>query len=84
MMTIRTTWADVFWLSLFCVIGHILLHGRQEVILEVGVDADIVVGRLHHDGHQRRDEQNSLRMRFEWTTGPAHLSRIRWAHAKNM
>jgi HTH-type transcriptional regulator/antitoxin HigA len=34
MMTIRGAWADVFWLGLFHEIGHLLLHGRQEVILE--------------------------------------------------
>ena len=34
MITIRGKWADVFWFSLFHEIGHILLHGRQEVILE--------------------------------------------------
>ena len=39
MMTIRGAWADVFWFSLFHELGHILLHGRQEVILE-NDDAD--------------------------------------------
>lgn len=34
MITIRGKWADVFWFSLFHEIGHILLHGRQAVILE--------------------------------------------------
>ena len=39
MMTIRGAWADVFWFSLFHELGHVLLHGRQEVILETD-DAD--------------------------------------------
>ena len=39
LMTIRGAWADVFWFSLFHEIGHLLLHGRQEVILE-NDDAD--------------------------------------------
>jgi HTH-type transcriptional regulator/antitoxin HigA len=34
MMTIRGAWADIFWFSLFHELGHIVLHGRQEVILE--------------------------------------------------
>ena len=34
MMTLRYRWADVFWFSLFHELGHILLHGRQAVILE--------------------------------------------------
>lgn len=34
MITIRGKWADIFWFSLFHEIGHILLHGRQTVILE--------------------------------------------------
>ena len=39
MMTIRGAWADIFWFSLFHELGHILMHGRQEVILE-NDDAD--------------------------------------------
>ncbi len=34
MLTLRFKWADIFWFSLFHEIGHILLHGRQAVILE--------------------------------------------------
>ncbi len=34
MLTIRGKWGDIFWFSLFHEIGHILLHGRQAVILE--------------------------------------------------
>lgn len=36
MLTIRGKWADIFWFSLFHEIGHILLHGKQTVILEDG------------------------------------------------
>jgi HTH-type transcriptional regulator/antitoxin HigA len=36
MITIRFKWADIFWFSLFHEIGHILLHGKQAVILEDG------------------------------------------------
>jgi len=39
MMTVRGAWADVFWFGLFHELGHLLLHGRQEVILESD-DAD--------------------------------------------
>lgn len=35
MLTIRGSWADIFWFSLFHELGHILLHlSKQEVILE--------------------------------------------------
>lgn len=34
LLTIRGSWADMFWFSLFHEIAHILLHGRQEVFLE--------------------------------------------------
>jgi HTH-type transcriptional regulator/antitoxin HigA len=35
MLTLRGSWADVFWFSLFHELGHILLHlSKQEVILE--------------------------------------------------
>jgi HTH-type transcriptional regulator/antitoxin HigA len=34
MLTIRGKWADIFWFSLFHEIGHILLHSKQDVILE--------------------------------------------------
>jgi HTH-type transcriptional regulator/antitoxin HigA len=38
-MTIRGSWADIFWFSLFHELGHILLHDKRDVILE-GDDAD--------------------------------------------
>lgn len=38
-MTIRGSWADVFWFSFFHEIGHLLLHDKREVILE-DEDAD--------------------------------------------
>lgn len=34
MVTLRCSWADIFWFSLFHEIGHLLLHGKKEVILE--------------------------------------------------
>ena len=34
MMTIRYKWADIFWFSLCHEIGHILLHGRNVMVLE--------------------------------------------------
>jgi len=39
MMTVRGAWADIFWFGIFHELGHLLLHGRQEVILESD-DAD--------------------------------------------
>ena len=38
MVTIRGKWADIFWFSLLHEIAHILLHGKQAVILEDGDD----------------------------------------------
>jgi HTH-type transcriptional regulator/antitoxin HigA len=34
LLTIRGSWADMFWFSLFHEIAHILLHGKQEIFLE--------------------------------------------------
>ncbi|NUM73322.1 HigA family addiction module antidote protein [candidate division KSB1 bacterium] len=35
MLTLRGSWADIFWFSLFHELGHILLHlSKQDVILE--------------------------------------------------
>ncbi|MFQ5707685.1 MAG: HigA family addiction module antitoxin [bacterium] len=34
MLTIRCSWADIFWFSLFHEIGHLLLHSKQMVFLE--------------------------------------------------
>ncbi len=48
MMTLRYGWADIFWFSLFHELGHILLHGRNTVILE-GPDKD--------PKHQRQEKQ---------------------------
>jgi HTH-type transcriptional regulator/antitoxin HigA len=35
LLTLRGSWADIFWFSLFHEIGHLLLHKRQSVFLEV-------------------------------------------------
>lgn len=35
-MTIRGSWADVFWFSFFHELGHVLRHGKREVFLEDG------------------------------------------------
>lgn len=34
MMSIRGSWADIFWFSLFHEIGHILLHDKRHTFLE--------------------------------------------------
>lgn len=34
MMSIRGSWADIFWFSLFHEIGHVLLHDKRHVFLE--------------------------------------------------
>jgi len=34
MMTLRYKWADIFWFSLYHELGHVLLHGRNTVVLE--------------------------------------------------
>lgn len=38
MMSIRGSWADIFWFSLFHEIGHVLLHDRRHTFLENMVD----------------------------------------------
>ena len=38
MMTIRGSWADIFWFSLFHELGHILLHDKRHTFLEDGID----------------------------------------------
>jgi HTH-type transcriptional regulator/antitoxin HigA len=38
MMTIRGSWADIFWSSLFHELGHILLHDKRHTFLEDGLD----------------------------------------------
>ncbi len=39
MMTLRGSWADIFWFSLFHELGHILLHDKRHVFLEDGTPA---------------------------------------------
>ncbi|MEN8245917.1 MAG: HigA family addiction module antitoxin [Thermodesulfobacteriota bacterium] len=34
MITIRYKWADIFWFSLYHELGHVLLHGRNMIVLE--------------------------------------------------
>lgn len=36
MMSLRGSWADIFWFSLFHELGHILLHGKSATFLEDG------------------------------------------------
>lgn len=36
MMTIRGSWSDIFWFSLFHELGHILLHDKRHTFLEDG------------------------------------------------
>ena len=38
MMTLRGSWADIFWFSLFHEIGHLILHNRQSIFLEIEDD----------------------------------------------
>jgi HTH-type transcriptional regulator/antitoxin HigA len=35
-MSIRGSWADVFWFSFFHELGHVLRHGKREIFLEDG------------------------------------------------
>lgn len=37
MMSLRGSWADIFWFSLFHELGHILLHDKRHTFLENGV-----------------------------------------------
>jgi HTH-type transcriptional regulator/antitoxin HigA len=37
MMSLRGSWADIFWFSLFHELGHILLHDKRTTFLENGV-----------------------------------------------
>lgn len=41
MMTIRGSWADIFWFSLFHELGHILKHGKQMFLEDGNADAEI-------------------------------------------
>ena len=36
MMSLRGSWADIFWFSLFHELGHVLLHDRRKTYLENG------------------------------------------------
>lgn len=40
MATIRYSWTDIVWFSIFHEIAHLLLHARDEMILECGKDAE--------------------------------------------
>lgn len=50
MMTIRGSWADIFWFSLFHEIGHILLHDKRRIFLEDGnADAETIIQERQAD-----------------------------------
>jgi HTH-type transcriptional regulator/antitoxin HigA len=40
MMSLRGSWADIFWFSLFHELGHILLHARGATFLEDGTNGE--------------------------------------------
>lgn len=40
MMSLRGSWADIFWFSLFHELGHILLHDKRTTFLENGASDD--------------------------------------------
>ncbi len=43
-MSIRYSWDDIFWFSLFHELGHLLLHGRDDIFIE---------DRTEHGGKER-------------------------------
>ncbi|MFQ5822097.1 MAG: HigA family addiction module antitoxin [Candidatus Heimdallarchaeota archaeon] len=51
MLTIRGSWADIFWFSLFHEIGHLLLHGKQMVFLE-GDDRETELDKPEQEADQ--------------------------------
>jgi len=51
MLTIRGSWADIFWFSLFHEIGHLLLHGKQMVFLE-GEDRENELDEFEREADQ--------------------------------
>jgi len=51
MLTIRGSWVDIFWFSLFHEIGHLLLHGKQMVFLE-GEDIESKLDKPEQEADQ--------------------------------
>lgn len=51
MTTIRGSWADIFWFSLFHEIGHLLLHNKQEVFIE-STDVDFVTKKIEDEANK--------------------------------
>jgi addiction module HigA family antidote len=49
-LSLRYRWADIFWFSLFHELGHLLLHRRGDVFIEVG------------DGNREEREANEFAM----------------------
>lgn len=48
MMSLRGSWSDIFWFSLFHELGHILLHDKRTTFLEDG---------SHHPGRKKQEEE---------------------------
>ena len=57
MMSIRGKWADIFWFSLFHEFGHVLLHGRNELFLEI---SDGSSGKNKKEGEADRFAADTL------------------------
>lgn len=52
MMSLRGSWADIFWFSLFHELGHILLHDKRHTFLEDGVS--------HPEWEKQENEANEF------------------------
>ncbi|UCE18312.1 MAG: HigA family addiction module antidote protein [Gemmatimonadota bacterium] len=51
MLTIRGSWADIFWFSLFHELCHLLYHGKNMVFIE-GEDTDMKLGKQEEEADQ--------------------------------
>lgn len=61
MITVRGSWADIFWFSLFHEVGHVLLHGSQVIV---------------ENGHKDEKEQEADRFAGELLIARAEYSRF--------
>ena len=69
-MSLRGSWADIFWFSLFHEIGHIVLHDRRHTFLEDTAD----------DPQWKTQEQEADTFARDTLIPPAQYARFRTRH----
>ncbi|OGV46125.1 MAG: addiction module antidote protein, HigA family [Lentisphaerae bacterium GWF2_57_35] len=84
MMSIRGSWADIFWFSLFHELAHILLHDKRATFIEDG-NSDPEVGKQEDEASQFATDNLIPRTRHDdFVAAPVHTASAIRAFAQEL